>query len=346
MSHASRSLFAAGLSLAAAVTTLTFAPKAKAFSSCKADADCAAGFFCELVPPPSVGCASPDGQSSECPEPGPAPAVEGYCREKPIECKADADCPDYLACVSSGGGEVTCWAPACNPGEECPEPVCEEPKKDPNAPMVCAPKMIECTADAECPKDFACNIELGTACPTIACDPTDPNCKPPECDQTPKKLCGPKLIDCKADGDCPSDWRCLSFEEGSCSGGGGTEPPSTGKGSKSTPKNPGSQFADECTVITRNLCVPKGYLAGIEQGGTFDSAQGSPMAEAGSTKNDGSKAPTYSIPRGSDTQPTSGSASEPSGDGGCSTSHGGQGAGPLNVLFVGLAARLVRRRSR
>jgi hypothetical protein len=341
-----RSAFAVALSLAAAAASFTFAPSAQAFSSCKADADCAAGFFCELVPAPSVGCASPDGQPNECPEPGPAPAVEGYCREKPIECKADADCPAYLACVEAGGGDVTCSAPACPPGGDCPEPVCEEPKKDPNAPKLCAPKMIECTSDAQCPQDFACNIELGVACPAIACDPTDANCKQPECDQSAaKKLCGPKMIDCKADGDCPTDWRCLSFEEGSCSGGGSTEPPSGGGSEPAPAPSPGSKFADECSSTTRNLCVPKGYIAGIEQGGSFDNAQGSPMAEAGGTKNDGSKAPSYSAPRGSDTQPTSGGSTEPSGDG-CSTSNRGQGAGLLSVLLVGLAARLARRRSR
>jgi hypothetical protein len=343
----SRSTFAVALSLAAAAASFTFAPSAQAFSSCKADADCAAGFFCELYPAPSVSCGSPDGEPVECPEPGPAPAVEGYCREKPIPCKADGDCPDYLACVEAGGGDVACAAPACAPGEECPEPVCEEPKKDPNAPMICAPKMIECTSDAQCPKDFACNIELGVACPAIACDPTDANCKPPECDQSSaKKLCGPKMIDCKANSDCPTDWQCLSFEEGGCSGSGGGEvPPPSGGGTEPVPApSPGSKFADECTTTTRSLCVPKGYIAGVEQGGSFDNAQGSPMAEAGATKNDGSKAPSYSAPRGSDTQPTSGGAA--SSDDGCSTSNRGQGAGLLSVLLVGLAARLARRRSR
>jgi uncharacterized protein (TIGR03382 family) len=215
--------------------------------------------------------------------------------------------------------------------------------------MICAPKMIDCTSDAGCPDGFACNIELGAACPTIACDPSDSNCKQPECDTSTKKICGPKEIDCKADGDCPTDWRCISFEEGSCSGSGGGEvPPSPGGGEPApTPAPmPGSKFADEsgCSVTVRNLCAPKGYLAGVEQSGSFDKAQGSPLAEAGGTNNSGSKAPSYSSPtRGSDTQPSSGGTAS---DDGCSTSGSRPGAGLFSVLLVGLAARLARRRAR
>lgn len=346
MTFAPRSVLALALSLAAAAASFSVSSSAQAADSCKANADCGAGFYCELQAPPSVSCGSSDGKPADCPEPTPAPAVEGFCREKPLDCKADGDCPAYLACVSTGGGDVTCSAPACAPGEECPEPVCEEPKVDPNAPMICAPKMIDCTSDAGCPDGFACNIELGAACPTIACDPSDSNCKQPECDTSTKKICGPKEIDCKADGDCPADWRCISFEEGSCSGSGGGEVPPGGGGEPVPAPMPGSKFADEsgCSVTVRNLCAPKGYLAGVEQSGSFDKAQGSPLAEAGGTNNSGSKAPSYSSPtRGSDTQPSSGGAAS---DDGCSTSGSRPGTGLLGVLLVGLAARLARRRAR
>lgn len=358
MTLAPRSVLAVALSLAAAAATFSFSSGASAADGCKTDAECGAGFFCEIAPPPSVACASPDGQPADCPEPTPAADPSGYCREKPISCSTDADCPSYLGCMSTGGSDTVCSAPPCAEGQECPEPVCETPKEDPNAPKICAPKMIECTSDAACPEGFACNIELGTACPAIACDPSDPNCKQPDCTPETKKLCGPKEIDCKADADCPTDWRCISFEEGSCSGGGSTgtgsgtaTPGGTGVGTEPAPApSPGSKTLDtsDCTTTVRNLCAPKGYIAGVEQGGVnLSGATGSAVAEAAddSSKNS-TQAPSYSSPtRGSNTESNGASGSSDS-DSGCSTSPRGQGAGLLSVLLVGLAARLARRRSR
>jgi MYXO-CTERM domain-containing protein len=219
--------------------------------------------------------------------------------------------------------------------------------------MICAPKQIDCTTDAQCPDGFACNIEFSAPCPAIDCAPDSPDCKI-ECDPSTKKVCGPKEVSCQADADCPADWRCLSFEEGSCSGSGPSTPPSSGSGGgeeevdpmPAPAPTPGSKTLRDpaCSTNVRNLCAPKGYLAGAEQGGGFDNASGSPLAEAGSKDNQ--KSPSYSAPRGADTTPSNSSLGASSDDG-CSTSgQRGQGAGLLGVLMVGLAARLARRRSR
>jgi len=358
---------AVALSLAAA--SFSFSSGALAADSCKADADCGPGFFCEISAPPSVGCASKDGTPCTDPTPAPAP-TDGYCREKPLSCQADADCPAYLACVSPAPDAISCTAPACPPGANCPEPApCEQPTPDPNAPKLCAPKVIECKADSECPTGFACNAEIGGACPDIACAPGS-DCPAPECSPS-KKICAPKELDCKADADCPADWRCITFEEGSCSGGTGTgtsTPPAPGSGGGTdpappTPPSPGSKPLDtppDCTTTVRNLCAPKGYLAGIEQGGAapLTDAKGSAVAEAatdasnGAGKGSGSgsgsnspQAPSYSSPtKGSNTQPAAAAASGSDSDSGCSTSGRGQGSGLLSVLLVGLVARLARRR--
>jgi MYXO-CTERM domain-containing protein len=345
--NSSRATLLIALSLAAAA--FSFSGAAAAADSCKSDADCGTGFFCELFAPPSVGCASKDDEPAECPEPIPTPAAEGFCREKPLSCQSDADCPSYLGCVQVGG-DVTCSSPVCEPGEPCPEPVCES--APPSSEKICAPKQIDCTTDAQCPDGFACNIKLGGYCPVIDCAFDSPDCRS-ECDPSIHKVCGPKEIDCKADADCPADWRCLSFEEDSCSGSGPSTPPSSGSGGgeegvdpmPAPAPTPGSKTLEDpsCTATVRNLCAPKGYLAGAAQGGSFDNASGTPLAEAGSKDK---KAPSYSASRDSNTTPSNSSPGA-SSDKGCSTSgQHGQGAGLLGVLMVGLAARLARRRSR
>ena len=99
------------VSLALGLASLSLASSARAGSACQADADCGAGFYCELVSAPSVGCAN-DG--SPCDEPAPAPATSGVCREKPLSCESDAQCPAYLSCVASGGDTVGFCLDTCH----------------------------------------------------------------------------------------------------------------------------------------------------------------------------------------------------------------------------------------
>ncbi len=344
------------LSLAAGLTALSLTSAAHAGSSCTKDVDCGEGFRCDLVATPSTsGCASSDGTPCDEPTAPDAPTESiGYCREKPIPCDSDAQCPSYLSCQTENVGLVTCASPPpCPEGQACPEePACDEPTTPPDAAKLCAPRWTECTADSQCPADFACNIQIGGGCIDVACSPGE-DCPQPTCDE-PKKVCGPKQIACQDNSDCPSDWRCLSFDESSCVGSGGEDPddvtpPSSGGGSTPVPAPKGGSSkpldTSGCTTTTQNFCVPRGYLGGLESRasdlGDVESSGAPGVSSGGSTKD--SSAPTYSAPQG--TTANGAAAASSSSDGGCSTSHrGASGGGLVGVMLAALGACLARRR--
>lgn len=339
------------LSLATAAATFFLSSGAFAAGNCKNDAECGAGFYCDISSPPSIGCGSKDGNSADCEQPAPQ-ETSGYCREQAINCTTDAQCPAYLTCKNVSMGDTACSSPTCPQGQEdgcISEPSCETPKENPDAQKICAPKIIECSSNSVCPEGFACNISIGSGCSTIGCNPDDPSCKPDkpsDCEPDIKKYCGPKEIECKTDADCPTDWNCLSFEEGSCGGYNPDDPPAQDPSDAGSTPVPGSKSQDSnnCTISTRNLCAPKGYLAGIDSGGGMKDAKGSQLAESGG-KDKTAGAPNYSAPNlessTNNAVPTANNE-----DSGCSMNPRSQSTGILSLLMVGFAARLARRRSR
>jgi Cys-rich repeat protein len=185
---------------------------------CAADADCPAGFACIEVQIPCATascapCACACEAGAECPpcECPPCdtdvacePTVEQYCQYQPKACKADADCGAGWACraeeLCSGGAGCAC--PPCVSGAECPACECDLTPTEPECEVVgqwCAPAETACTADGDCPADFACVSRTnGTdcACPSCACDPSaapDCTCEPCTCPEpVQESVCLPR----------------------------------------------------------------------------------------------------------------------------------------------------------
>jgi hypothetical protein len=375
-----RSRILLGLALAAPLFTagsLLGASEAAAME-CAADADCGTGFHCELAP--STPVPQPDcAPNTDCPQPGtetgagtPAPSAAGWCVATPLSCKADADCPDYMACEKQGYG---CTASACAPNEACPEPApCEPP---PDLPSYCAPRQINCETDAPCPDGFACTgqmSEVGCAAPSCQ---EGADCPPVECTPGPtQKFCAPKEIDCGSDAMCPATWTCMAMVTGECSSTVGSGTGSTGSGSTgsmgtgsggaaSTPPAPGTgaptpaptppsdppnggQPGDGCVTQTVHRCAPPGYATYGSSGGPL----GAPEAAS-----DGKGAGAAGSTQGGASNGAPGSAGSQSGNGyyaapadeGCSVGAvGATGTRPagrassLALLALGLAAGLSR----
>lgn len=123
---------------------------------CDSNEDCPSGLTCVFAgvpePAPAPDCAEGD----DCPENNglwegedPAPEV-GYCEWIPQACGSDADCGEGFECQVIGSSD--CAAPACPPGEDCPDIDCEPVAEE----SACVPREIECDTDAQCPSDWSC----------------------------------------------------------------------------------------------------------------------------------------------------------------------------------------------
>jgi MYXO-CTERM domain-containing protein len=223
------------------------APAARA-QTCKVNADCSKGFFCELVsaPPTDPGPTEPPCPSgSICPvtDPAPttklvapAPAPTGYCQE--ASCKADADCGTGMLCHTEtfsacAGGTAT----ACPNGADClvakpADPVCTETKVS-----TCMYKwQLPCNVDNDCGSEFSCKPTVsswcsgsagtapsgsGTGSGTAPAGTTAPSTGgaavapiPPEmtCGTSTSfpGYCEPKVTTCVVDTDCPATWICAA----------------------------------------------------------------------------------------------------------------------------------------
>lgn len=198
---------------------------------CTEDSDCAEGYFC------AKGASSPGCDASgPCPEPDIVEEEAGTCEAAPVPCETNADCGEYLSCVSSSDG--VCWITADG------DTGCED--TDPNAPKYCALAAIECSTDADCPRDFEC-VERGGACPEIACVDGDDQCPP--CEPAKYKACQPKVIECEKNEDCPAEWSCSSIQTGD-------EPVSDGATDVGSPQ-PFSSPPDQSTVARQ--CFPDAW---------------------------------------------------------------------------------------
>lgn len=118
-------------------TTETYAFCAPPWAgACEADADCGAGFTCEVL---EVCACSGGGGDRDAPDADPAPpseeecvcepADEGSCVLERVECETDADCLEGFECVDEGS------AGACSVSEDGTVS-CDEPT---DSASICAP---------------------------------------------------------------------------------------------------------------------------------------------------------------------------------------------------------------
>jgi hypothetical protein len=204
---------------------------------CASDADCPAGFACEEIQVPCAatpcacacaGCAEGEEcEPCECLPCEPEPCeAETYatCVWAPLECAADADCPDGFECVaqeSCWGGGGGCACPPCPEGAECPP--CECPDEEEYfeecevTGHVCQPRAIACEDDAGCPAGWTCEATFGDCACACTCD-AGPACEPgQECPAAPPCECEP--CDCG-----PAESFCVAPGWGWDGGGGPYQP--------------------------------------------------------------------------------------------------------------------------
>lgn len=138
------------------------------------------------------------------------------------DCTSSSDCDKGFQCQDVGG--VDCTAPACAPGESCPEP---EPCAT-RAQMECVP--AQCTSDAQCGDGMVCHAYT-QSCPTVDCacssDQPDCQCDIAPCDPQTLSYCTPRYaLPCTVAADCGTGFSCQELESCGCSGssGSGAEP--------------------------------------------------------------------------------------------------------------------------
>ncbi len=162
------------------------------------------------------------------------------------DCKVDADCDGELLCEVTGafGG---CSAPACQPGQDCPEPVCETGE----IRSCVAPP---CQSDADCGAGLRCvrdTFESCTDCDVPAGDPVPAECG--TCETESYTACVPKP--CATDDDC-GDPNLVCIEETweSCSG----DVALCGPGEKCP------EPVTSCQTESISFCAPK-YVAPCQE---------------------------------------------------------------------------------
>ena len=146
-------------------------------------------------------------------------SLTAFAAPEGAECEVDTDCDGDLICEVTGG-YGGCTAPACAPGEECPEPVCEsfEVRSCVRPP---------CQSDADCGAGLRCvsdTVELCTPCAVPPeGEPMSPDCG--DCTTETYTECVPKL--CTDDADCedpnlvciPNTWESCSQDDVACAPG-------------------------------------------------------------------------------------------------------------------------------
>jgi hypothetical protein len=131
---------------------LGFSLPVMAQQSCETDSDCYKGFICEVFSGgacPDIACA----EGEKCPETNCDSAEYRECVSGP--CTNDSDCADGMVCYSNTYKECSQSAPACEPGQECPEP--EPAQCETKTETQCIPRYeAPCTKDADCGAGFKC----------------------------------------------------------------------------------------------------------------------------------------------------------------------------------------------
>ncbi len=246
---------------------------------CVADADCPAGFTCEIYET-AIDCAPCPNDGTECP-PCPSGGTYGYCSPPPPEqCNSDADCATDEVCVtyqyeqcsgssgsgSTGNGSTDPVAP-CEEGEDCGDRLPPEVDPEPvtctsGSESYCVPQYIApCQQDSDCGEGFSCNdIEI-CSCTVSGGQPVDsdgststddtPSVDPDEdcsCEPSGDKYCELNEVACDTDADCSGSLVCEDFGGGdiavdiACDSDGVCDEP--------LPPEP---------VTNPSFCAPEGY---------------------------------------------------------------------------------------
>ena len=226
-------LLAVGMSVAA--------PAGVRAQECSDDADCPAGFECDLYP--SAGASEPDcapGMSCDR-APAPEPELRGECEPAELHCKTDSDCPSGATCElrrndcgsasapdspGSDSGSDSDAAPiagsggAGGSGGASPEPKvpveeeCEQPSEG-----ECVFTLTECDANSDCKGGDVCTafgseescsqdtpVCVGNNCP-------EPEEQEPSCESRTISYCFPEAVDCSDGQACSGAARCVELPE-------------------------------------------------------------------------------------------------------------------------------------
>ncbi len=152
-----------------------------------------------------------------------------------------------------------------------------------------------CTADAECPKGFTCQVTGTSGCTASACAAGQDCPPPPPCDPQVYKSCEPGP--CTVDSDCATGMVCYASTETDCSN---ISTPACAPNEKCPP----APDPTPCTTTTVNTCVPKYDLPcqtaddcgdgfTCVHGQSCECSGGSAAADAGvPTSGGGSRTPT------------------------------------------------------
>jgi MYXO-CTERM domain-containing protein len=246
--------------LASGGVALLSAGSVLAQEECAADADCAAGFVCEVVG--VSGCAAP-----AC-EPGvDCDMVPMTCESEefygcvPAPCSTDADCGAGMVCEVTVT-DCSTVSQSCDRDGNCTETM-SAPCETSDAQCVYQ-WQTACEADADCGAGFTC-VEAPESC---ACSgaPAEPAMEmpammvpegvdggaapigaidqplPPDdcsCEPSGAFYCQADEIECDSNVDCPESWTCESAPQADCAGQGGD---STDPGMAQPPADAPAEF--------------------------------------------------------------------------------------------------------
>lgn len=216
MSRTSRRFFRGSIALVLAATGW-LAPAAARAAMCSQTSDCPKGFACQVVG--VGGCATP-----ACAPDQPCPATTTVCDAPmitecaPLPCKADSDCATGMVCYAqvSQSCPSSPPQPSCAAGTKCP--VVDPGPCTTTTTNTCVPRYdLPCHVDSDCGNGFTCVPEVVTSCSggsgTSSADGGGVT-EPPQSSCTTMTLstsqCSAKVVNCGADGDCPSDWTCVA----------------------------------------------------------------------------------------------------------------------------------------
>lgn len=184
-----------------------------AIADCKVDADCGAGYACQIY---QGGSCSDCRDGADCPEPVCETFEIGNCVN--ARCSADADCPAPMLCDEQSYEE--CDAEASEDCADDGKPCLPSTPKPPSCRTITEarcrqPYELPCTADADCGGGFRCEEELLGWCSgsgpklPLADGGVEPP-RAPECgvEHTGRFSCHLLELPCALDSDCPSGLAC------------------------------------------------------------------------------------------------------------------------------------------